>query len=66
MLPAKFNKKLWLLRGGFLIVDMSDSAAAGNAGVTGTVVAVLYDAHVKQLRRMGPGVWCVCCCFFVV
>ena len=57
MLPAKYNKKLWLLRGGFLIVDVCDAAAAGHAGVTGTVAAVLYEAHVKQLRRMGGGVW---------
>ncbi|GIL77429.1 hypothetical protein Vretifemale_6881 [Volvox reticuliferus] len=55
LMPAKFNKKLWVKRGGYLLVE--DSPAAGeDTKVTGTILSVLYDDHIKQLAKM-PGVW---------
>jgi hypothetical protein len=80
MMPNKFNKMLWVKRGGYVIVEggmnasAADSqpqpgrplqgqlqgqgaAAAGENGgkVTGTIVAVLYADHIKQLKKQG--VW---------
>lgn len=57
IIPAKFNKKLWVRRGGYLIIDDSIEALEDESSrVTGTIVQVLYDDHVKELKRM-PGVW---------
>lgn len=59
LMPAKFNKKLWVKRGGFVMVE--DSAQAeGDTKVTGTIVSVLYDDQIKQLQKM-EGVWWVVC-----
>ena len=112
MMPNKFNKKLWVKRGGFTLIDeavasssttattpgagapdsqtqcaasadgelssstaggegaqegstlaaaapsSSGGAAAGGNKITGTIIAVLYDAQIKQLRKM-PGAWWV-------
>ena len=58
LLPAKFNKKLWVRRGGFVIIDEVDAEATGDNRVTGTIVSVLFDADVRQLKKL-PGVWCV-------
>lgn len=59
MMPAKFNKKLWVRRGGFLIVDNSAAAEAdASTQVTGTIRTVLYSEHIKELLKL-PGVWCV-------
>lgn len=54
LLPAKFNKKLWVKRGGFLIVALGDVAATES--VSGTIVHVLYEADVRRLKAM-PSVW---------
>jgi hypothetical protein len=62
MMPAKFNRKLWVKRGGYLIIESSSEAEQDKASrVTGTICAVLYEEHIKQLKKM-PGVWWVCCC----
>lgn len=53
-LPAKFNKKLWIKRGGYLIVEEGDSDADDK--VTATIVKVLYEQDVKELKKL-PGVW---------
>ncbi|KXZ47675.1 hypothetical protein GPECTOR_33g557 [Gonium pectorale] len=55
LMPAKFNKKLWVKRGGFLLVENSE-AAEGDTKVTGSILSILYDDQIKQLRKM-PGVW---------
>jgi probable RNA-binding protein EIF1AD len=56
-MPAKFNRKLWVKRGGFLIIETSTEAEQdAGSRVTGTIAAVLYEEHVKQLKKM-PGVW---------
>lgn len=52
LIPARFNKKLWIRRGGLLIVEKPIDEAA-DAKVTGTVVAVLYADHLKQLQKRG-------------
>jgi hypothetical protein len=58
-MPARFNRKLWVRRGGYLLIEPSEAAAQDDGTrVTGTIAAVLYDDAVKALRRM-PGVWCV-------
>jgi hypothetical protein len=55
LLPAKFPKKLWVKVGTFLIVEDVEDA---DSRVTGQIVHVLYEEHVKQLKKM-PGVWWV-------
>lgn len=58
-MPAKFNKKLWVRRGGYVIVEhIHDQEGGGdpNTKVTGTIVAVLYEDHIKQLKKI-EGVW---------
>jgi probable RNA-binding protein EIF1AD len=57
MMPARFNRKLWVKRGGFLIIESSPQAQQDKSScVTGTICAVLYEEHIKQLKKM-PGVW---------
>ena len=56
MLPARFNKKLWVRRGGYLIVDEAADAAAGTGAVSALIVHVLYAEGVRTLRKL-PGVW---------
>lgn len=55
MLPAKFNKKLWVKRGGYLVIE--HGCVDAGESVTGTIVSVLYDADVRHLKSL-PGVWC--------
>ena len=52
MIPAKFNKKLWIRRGGLVVVEQTVTEATG-AKVTANVVAVLYAEHLKQFRKAG-------------
>ena len=64
-LPAKFNKKLWIKRGGFVVVEEGDAGAEDK--VTATIVKVLYEQDVKALKKM-DGVWyaanlCLCAAF---
>ena len=60
LLPSKFNKKLWVKRGGFLLVEeckeTGEGSGPGQAKVTGTILAVLYADQIRQLKKM-PGVW---------
>ena len=57
MMPAKFNRKLWVRRGGYLVIEPSlEAEQDANSRVTGTICTVLYDEHIKQLKKM-PGVW---------
>ncbi len=70
LLPNKFNKKLWVKRGGYLLIEEGSAVNAGadapaetasqsqasTGKVTGTIVAVLYDDHIRQLKKF-PGVW---------
>ncbi len=80
LLPNKFNKKLWLKRGGYAIIEEApasqqpaqgeDADAATEAAaaapsqqqhqqgtkITGTIVAVLYDEHIRELKKI-PGAW---------
>ena len=53
-LPAKFNKKLWIKRGGYIIVEEGDTDVEDK--VTATIVKVLFEQDVKALRKI-PGVW---------
>lgn len=39
-----------------MIIEDSPEASAEGGAITGTIVAVLYEEHVKQLRKL-PGVW---------
>lgn len=55
LLPARFHKRLWIKRGGYLVVTDGGAAAAPTA-TRGEVVAVLYARDVARLRRM-EGVW---------
>lgn len=54
VLPAKFNKKLWIKRGGYLIIEHGDVDPAQS--VTGTITAVLYEQDIRNLKSQ-PGVW---------
>ena len=57
LIPAKFLKKIWIKRGTYLIIDMLQSDDAKRHAVTGQIAQVLYADHVKQLQRMGEGIW---------
>ena len=52
MLPNKFNKKLWIRKGGYVIVEEEERAAA-DSKVSGLIVSILYDEHIKQLKKRG-------------
>jgi hypothetical protein len=56
MLPARFNKKLWVRRGGYLVVE--EAPGDGAAAVSAMIVRVLYADGARALRKL-PGVWCV-------
>lgn len=57
IMPAKFNKKLWVCRGGFVVIEESKEAQDDrNSRITGTIATVLYGDHIKVLRKM-QGVW---------
>ncbi len=56
MLPQKFNKKLWVKRGGFVLVEEGGPEAEAAGKVTCSIVQVLYEDQVKALKRM-QGAW---------
>ena len=41
-MPAKFNKKLWVRKGGFVVLEESELAAAGDSKITGTILQVCF------------------------
>lgn len=68
LMPNKFNKKLWVKRGGYLMIEegvteTADGATAGSSGkasssaagsrITGTIIAVLYEEQMKELQKLG-------------
>ncbi len=53
LLPSKFHKKFWIKRGTFLIIEAAEGV---EDRISGQIVGVLYEAHVKRLKRM-EGVW---------
>lgn len=53
-MPARFHKRLWIKRGGFLVVTVPDVPPTG--GLAGEVVAVLYARDVARMKGMA-GVW---------
>jgi len=52
LLPSKFNKKLWIRKGGLVVVEETVLEAT-DAKVTGSIVHVLYPDQIKALRRRG-------------
>ena len=42
MIPSKYQKKLWIRRGSYVIVDDLASEEAGDTKVTGMIAAVLF------------------------
>jgi hypothetical protein len=46
-----------LFAGSYLIAEVSDVETSAGDKVRGEVVAVVYDAHVRQMRKEGQ--WCV-------
>ena len=56
LLPAKFHKKMWIKRGGFLLARLPPEATASGAKLAGEVERVLYDQEVAELKKM-VGVW---------
>lgn len=56
LLPAKFHKKMWVKRGGFLVARLPPEAAASGARLAGEVERVLYEQEVSALKGM-EGVW---------
>jgi translation initiation factor IF-1 len=56
VLPNKFNKKLWIKRGGYLIVQHGD--VDPQHSVTGTITSVLYEQDIRHLKSL-KGVWWV-------
>eukprot|EP00873_Tetraselmis_striata_P000449 jgi/Tetstr1/420713/TSEL_011796.t1 len=56
LLPSRFQKKLWVKNGGYLIIEESAEAEVEGNKITGNIVAVLFPQDVKDLKR-GEGVW---------
>ncbi len=51
MIPQKFNKKLWVRSGGFVVVE-EDESAAGDAKITGTICQVcMISSHANAHER---------------
>ena len=54
LLPARFNKKLWIRAGTFLVVEQQLSggeAPSGKARISGSIEDVLYKDDIDHLRR---------------
>uniref|UniRef100_A0A7S0V8E4 S1-like domain-containing protein n=1 Tax=Polytomella parva TaxID=51329 RepID=A0A7S0V8E4_9CHLO len=54
LLPSKFHKKVWVKRGGFVLIE-SDENAFEDTKVAGNILAVLYDEQIKEYKKLG--VW---------
>lgn len=52
LIPSKFNKTVWIRKGGLVIIEQTVTEETA-AKVTGTVMQVLYDDHIKSLRKQG-------------
>eukprot|EP01023_Acetabularia_acetabulum_P054271 TRINITY_DN6108_c0_g2_i1.p2 TRINITY_DN6108_c0_g2~~TRINITY_DN6108_c0_g2_i1.p2 ORF type:complete len:159 (-),score=31.96 TRINITY_DN6108_c0_g2_i1:254-730(-) len=55
LLPTRFNKTLWIRRGGYLII--SELEQQGGNKIRGMVESILYDKDIKQLKKMGNNIW---------
>ena len=58
LLPARFNKKLWIRKGSYLIVEQATEQldSKDKARISGTIEAVLYDHDLAALQKQGC--WC--------
>ncbi len=55
LMPAKFNKKLWVKRGGFLLIEDSMGLAAAGAAAQGQAAAAAAAAAGAAGTEEGPG-----------
>ncbi|KAG1680995.1 hypothetical protein FOA52_009954 [Chlamydomonas sp. UWO 241] len=55
LMPAKFIKKLWVRKGGFVVIEQQAEAEEAGHKVTGTIATILYEEHIKELKKQG--VW---------
>ncbi|GAX78500.1 hypothetical protein CEUSTIGMA_g5939.t1 [Chlamydomonas eustigma] len=55
MIPQKFHKKLWVRKGGYVVIDEMDKMDESRlaAKVTGTICQILYDDQIKALKKSG-------------
>lgn len=54
LLPARFNKKLWIRRGGYLIVQHQLGKDIGSRSrISGTIESVLYPEDIAFLQEKG-------------
>ncbi|KAH7443938.1 hypothetical protein KP509_02G056800 [Ceratopteris richardii] len=53
LLPAKFNKVLWVRRGSFVLVEGGDHEKVSEFGskVTGIICQVLFDKQIRGMKR---------------
>ncbi|MCO5582752.1 hypothetical protein L7F22_036651 [Adiantum nelumboides] len=53
LLPAKFNKTLWIRKGSFALVEEGDREGALESGnkVTGVICQVLFGEQIRALKR---------------
>ncbi|MCO5563628.1 hypothetical protein L7F22_017275 [Adiantum nelumboides] len=53
LLPAKFNKTLWIRKGSFVVVEEGDREGALESGnkVTGVICQVLFGEQIRALKR---------------
>eukprot|EP00191_Tetraselmis_sp_GSL018_P000904 CAMPEP_0177608164 /NCGR_PEP_ID=MMETSP0419_2-20121207/18317_1 /TAXON_ID=582737 /ORGANISM="Tetraselmis sp., Strain GSL018" /LENGTH=236 /DNA_ID=CAMNT_0019102819 /DNA_START=118 /DNA_END=825 /DNA_ORIENTATION=- len=56
LLPARFQRRLWVRKGGYVIIEKSEEAEIEGSKITGTISAVLFPEHVRELKKQ-PGVW---------
>lgn len=53
LMPAKFNKLLWIRRGEYVIVERRETAGEK---IFGTITHILYPHQIRHLRS--EGLWC--------
>ncbi|KAI5062969.1 hypothetical protein GOP47_0021516 [Adiantum capillus-veneris] len=53
LLPAKFNKILWIRKGSFVVVEEGDRERALESGnkVTGIICQVLFEEQIRSLKK---------------
>lgn len=53
LLPARFNKSLWIRKGGFVVVNKGEHEKALESGskVTGIICHVLFGKQIRELKK---------------
>lgn len=56
LLPAKFSKRFWVKRGNFVVIEFTVEPDPAKK-IKGTILHVLCEEQVRELRKQGGSVW---------